>query len=239
MLVRIEGDGGDEAEADEGAGAVGDALAHEVDSRAVAEADEGGSGLPRRRELRDAAEGGAQQPLDEEHEGERPDRGPLGDAPDGEEDGDVGLGAEDGRDGDRTRRSRSRRPRRRRARTRSRGTPAEAMAAAQPASRRAICQVGTGDIQVKVKVPDRTSAPSTASPMTRQVTGITRPNRACAATPGERPHGGVVDGAGDEPEQHRGAGRDQRADPAPARAGRRGACRRRARAWPAVAAERS
>ena len=32
-------------------------------------------------------------------------------------------------------------------------------------------------------MPDRISAPSTASPMTRQVTGITSPKSAVAATP--------------------------------------------------------
>src|SRR4029453_13737594 len=46
-----------------------------------------------------------------------------------------------------------------------------------------ICQAGTGDIHVNVNDPERTSAPSTASPITRQVTGITRPKRPTAATP--------------------------------------------------------
>ena len=53
QLARSEGDGGDDDEADEGAGAVGDALAHEVVAD-VGEADEGGAGLPGRAELRDA-----------------------------------------------------------------------------------------------------------------------------------------------------------------------------------------
>jgi hypothetical protein len=45
-----------------------------------------------------------------------------------------------------------------------------------------ICQVGTGDIHVKVNEPRRISAPRTASPTTRLVTGSTSPNRAMAAT---------------------------------------------------------
>ena len=52
-----------------------------------------------------------------------------------------------------------------------------------------ICQVGTGDIHVNANVAERTSAPTTASPITRQVMGSTRRNSAPAATSTNAPSG--------------------------------------------------
>ena len=44
-----------------------------------------------------------------------------------------------------------------------------------------ICQNGVGDNQVKWKVPARTSAPSTASPMTSEATGTSSEKMPSAA----------------------------------------------------------
>ena len=45
-----------------------------------------------------------------------------------------------------------------------------------------ICQVGAGDSQVNWNVPDRISAPSTASPMTSAAIGTASPKMPSAAT---------------------------------------------------------
>ena len=45
-----------------------------------------------------------------------------------------------------------------------------------------ICQVGAGDSHVNWNVPERTSAPSTASPMTSAAIGTTRLKMPSAAT---------------------------------------------------------
>ena len=46
----------------------------------------------------------------------------------------------------------------------------------------AIVENRTGDSHVNANVPARRSAPSTASPITRHVSGTTSPNRPCSAT---------------------------------------------------------
>ena len=61
-------------------------------------------------------------------------------------------------------------------------------ATSQPPSQRAMTIVGnrTGDSHVKANVPARRSAPSTASPMTRQVSGTHEAEQALFRHDGER-----------------------------------------------------
>ena len=86
-----EGDDRHEREPDDRGAALGDAVAHEARGCVVEPGDEDRAGLPRRRQLRDARERGAEQTLDEEHERQRPHRGAAGEAPDRDEDRDVGC----------------------------------------------------------------------------------------------------------------------------------------------------
>ena len=100
----------------------------------------------------------------------------------------------------------------------------------------AIFQVGTGDSQVKANEPDRSSAPSTASPITRQVTGSTRPNRAVDATAAKASAASLVEVGAMKPEQQRGGRRDE--DPEPARGPGRHGPQRVAGRWRPAGPER-
>ena len=96
QLATANDNGGHDGQPDDGVPTLRDAVAHESVRRVVEQADEDRPRLPRRRDLGDPGEGGAEQSLDEEHDRQRPHRGALGDAADGDEQGDVGDGA-DGR----------------------------------------------------------------------------------------------------------------------------------------------
>ena len=91
----------------------------------------------------------------------------------------------------------------------------------------AIVGKPTGDSHVNANVPARRSAPSTASPITRQVSGSTSPNRPCSATTANASLGRGV-GQRAEPAEQQRAEAGQHARPTSAGpAGRPAACSRR------------
>ncbi len=85
----------------------------------------------------------------------------------------------------------------------------------QPPSHRpaTICHRGAGESHVKWNMPARTSAPSTASPMTSAAIGNDEAEDAVGCDTGERFAGRLVDGEGEQPEEQRGPAGQQRAEP--------------------------
>ena len=108
----------------------------------------------------------------------------------------------------------------------------------QPPIQRPIttCHIRTGDIHVKWKVPERISAPSTASPITSAASGTISPKMPSAAMRREGDVARVVDQEGQQPEQH-GAARTAPASRRAASGARTtAACTARSAPTPTVAA---
>ena len=175
----------------------GDAVADQPLRRVVEQADEDGPRLPRRRQLGDAGEGGAQQALDEEHERQRPHRGAPGDAPDGDEHRHVGDAAD--RSGDERRAGARRRPgdhrgdrtRRRDRDERDERTTEPAAEHDLPGGRRRqpgeVERAGT-HLGAEHRVADH-----------ERGDGHHEPEDALGRDVGERPIGGAVDGSASSP----------------------------------------
>ena len=88
-------------------------------------------------------------------------------------------------------------------------------ATSEPPSHRpsTICQVAAGESQVKWNVPARSSAPSTASPITSAAIGMTSAKMPSAATLANARSADAFDGVGEQAEQQRAGARQQQRDP--------------------------